>query len=99
MLASRYSNNCSTIETVRMILNHSNININLQNKKGWTALMIASRYSNNGSTIETVRMLLNHSNINVNLRNNDGWTASMLASKYSNGRINNSYICCPFYFW
>jgi ankyrin repeat protein len=60
MLASRYSNNCSSIETVRMLLDHSDINVNLQNNNGFTASMLASKYS----TEKTIRLLTIHTRIN-----------------------------------
>ena len=51
----------SNINAVRMLLNHHDINVNLQDKSGLTALMLAS-------DINIVRMLLNHPNIDVNLK-------------------------------
>ena len=62
----------------------NDIDVNLQNKNGSTALMLASKFSNTDSTEKTVKMLLKNKDINVNLQNNDGNTALMLASKYSN---------------
>jgi len=56
--------------------------INKQNEKGLTALMMASRYSNGDSTENTVKMLI-EAEANVDLQNNDGWTALMLASRNS----------------
>lgn len=52
--------------------------LDLQNNKGWTALMSASAYSNNDSTDSTVMMLI-EIGANLNLRTNDGWTAIILA--------------------
>jgi ankyrin repeat protein len=79
MFASRYSNTDSTEETVKMLLEHPNIDVNLQNEDGWAALMFASRYSNTDSTEETVKILLEHPNIDVNLQNNKKWNSLALS--------------------
>jgi ankyrin repeat protein len=84
MFSCRFSNNFSSNKIIRMLLEHPNINVNLQNRVGWTALMIASRYSNTDSTENTVKMLLEHPKIDVNLQNKNGWTALMIASRTSN---------------
>jgi ankyrin repeat protein len=76
MLASRYSNDTSSLETVKELIK-SGANIDIQDKEGWTALMLASRYSNDTSSLETVKELIK-SGANLNLQNNDGFTALML---------------------
>lgn len=48
--------------------------VNVQNKKGYTALMLASANSRSRSTEETVKILLNYEQ-NINIRNIDGSTA------------------------
>jgi len=58
--------------------------INKQNEKGLTALMMASRNSKTESTENTVKMLI-EAKANVDLQEKDGWTALMMASRYSNG--------------
>ena len=56
-----------SIETVELLLEHKDINVNIQSKDGgWTALMLACRYSTDTSSIETVKLLLEYKNINVN---------------------------------
>jgi len=88
ILASRYSNTGSNIETVKLLLENG-ADVNLKNNDGWTALMSASRYSNTESNIETVKLLLeNGADVNLKDKDNDGWTALMLASRYSNTESN-----------
>jgi ankyrin repeat protein len=61
--------------------------INKQNSKGWSALMIASRNSNINNNIEIVKILLkNGAEINDVL--NLGGNALMLAARYSNTDSN-----------
>ena len=55
-------------EIVEILLNTEGINVNMQNKVGYTALMKAS---SNGYT-EIVKMLLNKEYIDVNIQNNGG---------------------------
>jgi len=55
----------------------NNANINIQDNKGYTALMIATKYNK----IDIVNYLLTH-NADLNLQNNDGDTALLIASKY-----------------
>ena len=59
---------------VKLLLSNANVDINLQNLKGKTALMIAVEEKH----IELVKLLLD-SEANVNLKDNDGKTALMLA--------------------
>jgi ankyrin repeat protein len=59
------------------------ININLQNNKGFTPLMIASRYSNSCNNQEIVKLLID-SGADINLQNEKGRTALILSSKYAN---------------
>jgi len=53
------------------------IQVNLQNKDGWSALMITTLYHP-----EVVPMLLDFPGIQVNLKSNDGWTAQMISVRY-----------------
>ena len=69
---------------VKLLLNYPNIDVNIQNEHGVTALMMAVSNSYGFSTEETVKMLLNHPNIDVNIQDENGWTALMYAIKYSN---------------
>jgi len=90
ILATRYSNKCSTEGTVKMLI-ESKANLDLQNKNGLTALMIASIYSNTESTVDTVKMLI-ESKANLDLQNKDGQTAIMLANIDSNYKTTKKIV-------
>ena len=60
---------------VKLLLLHKDLNINIQNKYGWIALMFASCYENH----QVVELLLSK-NPDINIQNINGWTALMLAS-------------------
>jgi ankyrin repeat protein len=77
-LAAINSNNLSNIETVKLLLNHTNIDVNIRDIDGWTTLMRVSKYSNTYSNIDTVKLLLDHPNIDVNIQDIDGWTALII---------------------
>jgi len=81
MLASRYSNTDSSLETVKELIK-SRANLDLQNNNGYTALMMASSYSNTDSSLKTVKELIK-AGANLDLQTN-GWSALMMASRYSN---------------
>jgi len=68
---------------VRLLLEHSDINVNLQNVFRYTALILASSYGHDA----VVRLLLEHPDINVNLQNNYGYTALMYASMYGHEAV------------
>jgi hypothetical protein len=87
MMATRHSNTDSTDKTVKILLEHTNIDVNLQNKNSCTALMLASIYSNTDSTENTVKMLLGHPNIDMKLHDNCGETA--LISRHTIDKKNN----------
>jgi ankyrin repeat protein len=57
--------------------------LNLQNKDGYSALMMAARYANTDSSEKTVEMLID-AGADVNLQNSDGLTALMMAARYAN---------------
>jgi ankyrin repeat protein len=61
---------------------NTNIDINLQNNIGWTALMYASKYNK----IDIVKLLLKREDIDINIQNKYGWTALMIASRF--GKID-----------
>ena len=85
IIASLFSNNTSSEETVKLLLQYPNIDVNIQDYvQGNSALIFSSNFSNTTSSEETVRMLLQHSDINVNLHTNDGNTALIFSSLYSN---------------
>ncbi|CCX33707.1 Similar to Putative ankyrin repeat protein L93; acc. no. Q5UPG5 [Pyronema omphalodes CBS 100304] len=80
-------------DIVKLLLDHEDIQINLQKKEdGWTALMFACRYKMDAAAMK----LLERDDIQVNLRNEDfGSTALMLAcaegNKPSSGKGENRY--------
>jgi ankyrin repeat protein len=76
MLASRHSNEHSSLATVKLLLEF-NCDVNLLNDNGWSALMLASRYSSTDSCLSTVKILLENGS-NVNLQNNGGSTSLIL---------------------
>ena len=90
MFASMYSNNTSSNEVVKLLLEYC-ADINLQNNTGETALMLASRNSNYTSSIETVKLLLENG-ADVNLKNKDGETALIQASMLSNNTSSNETV-------
>jgi ankyrin repeat protein len=57
----------SNIEAIKYLLDNNLIDINIQDKDGWTPLMYASIWNN----IEMVKMLLSYKDINVNHQNNN----------------------------
>lgn len=69
------------VEEVRLLL-RAKANVNLQNFKGFSALMFASR---DGNT-ENARLLIN-AKANVNLQNNGGASALLLASTFGHTEI------------
>ena len=85
-------NNIESLNIIKGILGNESSDINRQNTKGWTALMIACRNSNTNSNMETIKLLLEHSDIDINKQNNEGWTALMLACRYSNTDSNMETI-------
>ena len=63
-------------ELIKNILDHSQADVNIRDKKGNTKLIMASF----GLT-EIVKLLLQHPYIDVNWQNEDGWTALIMASR------------------
>lgn len=77
---------------VRKLIEY-NINYNLQDKQGYSALMCACENNNIG----LVKMLLKlntfkYCKINCNLQNKDGETALSIASKYKYNKLKNIII-------
>ena len=58
MMASRNSNIDSTEKTVEMLIN-AKCDLDLQDKEGFTALMLATKYRHTNSSEKTVEMLTN----------------------------------------
>ena len=52
------TNNTEAVKLIKKIITNNPEEINKQNEKGWSALMLASRFSNRDSNIETVKLLL-----------------------------------------
>jgi ankyrin repeat protein len=65
-------------------IRNPNSNINFQNKKGFTLLMVFSAYARTPRFESIVEEILQHPKINVNIRDKYGWTALMYACYYSN---------------
>ena len=86
MIACRNSNTKSSIETVRLLLDHG-AKIDMQNNNGRTALMMAASYSHEDSNIETVRLLLDRG-AKIDMQDNDGWTALMMTVRYNHTDSN-----------
>jgi ankyrin repeat protein len=84
--SSAFENDCLSIlmiailgksmQILKALLSKGCPNINLQSRKGKTALMVAMK----AKKIETARLLLSHEVINVNLADDDGWTPLMVAA-------------------
>lgn len=75
------------LEEIKQYLKIHLEEINVQNEKGWTALMLVSRNSIQGSSNELVKLLLKRG-ANPNLQDNNGYTALMHAVKYSHTTSN-----------
>ena len=83
MMASRYSNTTSSLDTVKLLLERG-ADVNLKSiDGGWTALMMAAKYSNSNSSLDNVKLLLEY-NADIDLKSSNGWTALILASRNSN---------------
>jgi len=74
MLAACNSNNHSTFETVKLLLDYPGIGLEVRTINGNTALSIAVKYSGSLSSIQTVQLLLDRS-ANINNINAFGETA------------------------
>jgi len=77
------------VENVFDILNeahlaHPDIDVNLQDVNGLTALHLACIDSNTNNSERTVKLLLSHPDINVNLQDKYGKTALHMACKHFN---------------
>lgn len=78
IVASSYSNNTSSNETVRLLLENG-ANVDLSDNDGFTALMEASFNSGTSSSIETIRLLLEYG-AEINMKDSCGATALSIAS-------------------
>ena len=67
-----------TENIVKMLLDKS-ADVNIQDNKGYTALMYATRHS---TSTENIKMLLDKS-ADVNIQDNKGYTALMYATRHS----------------
>jgi ankyrin repeat protein len=57
------------VEIVELILSHSNVDINTQNKNGATALILASQNGHDA----VVKLLLSHSDVAINTQADRWW--------------------------
>jgi len=81
MIATRFVCSHSFISTVKLLI-QSGANINLQDKYGWTALMIACEYS----PVSVIQMLID-AGADTNLQTRDAWTALMIVSPKENNTL------------
>ena len=72
--------NC--VESAKLLLERDDINVNIRDRDGWTAL----HYACYEESLEVVELLLERDDINPNLQNNSGKTALSEAAD-SNGII------------
>ena len=91
MVVSRYAGTLSTIETLKIILNH-NPKINAVNFSGKTALMFAVTNSLKSSSNSAVNLLINYG-AKTDIKDYNGMTAVMLAAKmYGKGSTRVSFV-------
>ncbi len=90
MLAAHKSNTTSSIDTVKLLLEHG-ADVNLKNDNGWTALMLAARYSYKDNNIDTVKLLIEYG-ANINHKNNIDWTILMYTARNPFGSDNFEII-------
>jgi len=64
-------------EMVKLLLEHKDIAVNIQDSHGWTALICAT-YKRHA---EIVKLLLEHKDIDINIQNYNGETALIIATK------------------
>jgi hypothetical protein len=84
MYAVQISNQFSSIDAVRFLLDHGAA-INLKNSSDMTALMYAARWAGDSSSIDTVKLLLDHKpDVNIQSKNS-GHTALMMVIIYCKG--------------
>lgn len=79
-LAARNSNTCSSLETVKLLLDLGS-DVNFKPEKCLTALMFAARHVPKDSTVETIKLLISYG-ADVNILDDDGQNALMLAITY-----------------
>ena len=73
---------------VEKLLEKKELDVNIQDLRGQTALILATThcYNNDGTTTRLIGKLLERRDIDVNCQDKNGWTALMLATfhgKYS----------------
>ncbi len=87
MLAAEYGHT----DAVTALLAHPGIEVNGQDKYGWTALMHAAQC---GHT-EAVTALLAHPGIEVNGQDKYGWTALMMAARHGHTDVVTALLAHP----
>jgi ankyrin repeat protein len=80
--ANRAFWNNSTFNTILMLIEHPNIDVNIKNKYEMSVLELVCR--NNQNISELVKLLLQHPNIDVNIKFKKGSTLLILLCEYMN---------------
>ena len=70
-------------EIVKLLLEHKDIDVDIQDSHGWTALICATNERNT----EIVKLLLEHKDIDINIQNYNGKTALMIAFRKGHTEI------------
>ncbi len=76
LIALIYAASVGSKDIVKLLLDHPDIDINIRDSLGWSALMRAAQERNT----EIVELLLEKPNIDVNTKNHDGSTALTIAA-------------------
>ena len=81
-----FDNHINKVKMCKILLNKTNIDVNLKNDRFITALMTAV-YKNNDNTIKSLKLLLKKEELNVNIKNKLGATALIIACQQNNIKI------------
>ena len=84
--------NKKAINIIKEIIKNEPEEINKQNTRGWTALMIACRNSYMESSIETIKLLLENPLTDANKQDKNGCTALMITFKYCSQELGKKIM-------